>query len=75
MVVLISRASDCKPLGTGSVVDQDPGPGTFFDPWIRDGEKIRIRDKHPGPYFRELRNNVLAEKYLNSLMQIRIRDL
>jgi hypothetical protein len=36
--------------------------------------KIRIRDEHPGSYFRGLRNNFLCEKYLNSLMRIRIRD-
>jgi hypothetical protein len=30
--------------------------------------KIRIRDKHPGPYFREIRN-------LNSMMRNRIRYL
>ncbi len=29
----------------------------FFDPWIRDGEKIRIRDEHPRLFFRELRNS------------------
>jgi hypothetical protein len=33
--------------------------------------KIRIRDEHPGSNFRELRNNFLDYKYLNSLMQIR----
>ncbi len=34
---------------------RDPNPG-----W----EKIRIRDEHPGSYFRELRNNVLGLKIL-----------
>jgi hypothetical protein len=33
----------------------------LFDPWIRDPGwlkiKIRIKDDHPGSYFRELRNN------------------
>jgi hypothetical protein len=34
-------------------------PGRLFDPGIRDGFKIktRIRDEHPGSYFREHRNN------------------
>ncbi len=29
----------------------------LFDPWIRDGKKIkiRIRDEHPGSYFQELK--------------------
>jgi hypothetical protein len=36
------------------------------------GFGIRIRDEQPGSYFRELRNNFLGLKYLNSL--IRIRD-
>jgi hypothetical protein len=34
----------------------------------------RIRDEQPGSYFRELRNNFLGLKYLNSLMRIRIWD-
>jgi hypothetical protein len=25
-----------------------------FDPWTRDGEKIRIRDEQPGSYFESL---------------------
>jgi hypothetical protein len=32
---------------------------------------IRIRDEHPGSYFRELRNNFLGQKYFNLLMRIR----
>jgi hypothetical protein len=40
----------------------------LFDPWICDPEwvkiKIRIRDEHPGTYFRELRNNFLGLKIL-----------
>jgi hypothetical protein len=40
----------------------------LFDPWIRDrlgkksrsGSRIRIRDEHPGSYFREFRNNFLG---------------
>jgi hypothetical protein len=32
--------------------------------------RIRIRDEHPGSYFRELRNHLLGLKYLNSLMRI-----
>jgi hypothetical protein len=35
---------------------RDPAP-YFFDLWIRDWEKIWIRDKHPESCFRELRNN------------------
>ncbi len=46
-----------------------------FDPGSGMGKKIQViessgsgsRDKHPGSYFRELRN-------LNSVMRIRIRD-
>ncbi len=32
----------------------------FFDPRIRDGQKIRIRirDEQPGSYFRDLKNNI-----------------
>jgi hypothetical protein len=47
-------------------VDPDPG-------W----EKIliRIRDEHPGSYFRELRNNFLGLNYINSYTRILIRDL
>ncbi len=43
-----------------SVANPDPGPGAFLDPGIRMGKKIkirigiRIRDEHPGSYFREL---------------------
>jgi hypothetical protein len=35
---------------------RDPVP---FWPWIRDGQKvnIRIRDEHPGSYYRELGSN------------------
>jgi hypothetical protein len=52
---------------TNSVVDR--GCSAFFGPWIRDGKKpgSGIRDKHIGSYFRELRNNFLGQKYLNSL--------
>jgi hypothetical protein len=48
----------------------------------RSGSRIRTWDEHPS-YFRELRNNFLGQKYLNSLMliwiwnpgsRIRIRD-
>jgi hypothetical protein len=35
--------------------------------------RIQIRGEQPGSYFRELRNNFLGLKYLNSLT--RIRDL
>jgi hypothetical protein len=35
------------------------------------GKKIRIRDEQPGPYFRELRNQIFGLKYVNSLMRIR----
>jgi hypothetical protein len=38
---------------------RDPVPD-FFDPWIRGAVKIQIRDKHPGSYFREIRNNFLG---------------
>jgi hypothetical protein len=50
-----------------------PGIQCFFIPesgmkkiLIRD-PKSRIRDKHLGSYFRELRTNFLGSKYLNSL--------
>ncbi len=40
----------------------DPGFGAFLTPGsgIRDGKKIRIRDKQLGSYFRELRNHFLG---------------
>jgi hypothetical protein len=42
---------------------RDPGSGAFLTPGsgIRDGQEIRIRDEHPGLYFRELGNNFLGE--------------
>ncbi len=47
----------------------------LFDPWIRDGWKvrirIRIRDEQSGSYFLELRNHFLVLKDLNSLMRNR----
>ncbi len=45
----------------------------FFDPWIRDGYKVRIRmrDEQPGSYFLELSNRIFGLKFLNSLMRIR----
>jgi hypothetical protein len=50
----------------------------LFDPWILDpgwGKiKIRSRDELPGSYIREIKNNFFELKYLNSSMQIRIRD-
>ncbi len=62
------------PLPT-SVTDPDPPSGANFYHWIRDGKKskARIRDEHPGSYFGELSKQFFF-KYLNSLMQIRIRD-
>jgi hypothetical protein len=46
---------------------RDPVP---FYPCIRDENKIkiRIRDEHPGSYFRELRNNFWIKmlKFLNA---------
>jgi hypothetical protein len=44
----------------------------FFDPWIRDPGgikkiKLRIRDEHPGSYFREIRNNFLGVKIIKFL--------
>jgi hypothetical protein len=49
-VTLYSFTQFC---GSGS------GIRCLIDPWIRDGYKIkiRIRDEHPGSYFRELRNS------------------
>jgi hypothetical protein len=37
-----------------------PGIRCLFDPWVRDGQKIRIRirDEQPGSYFRVLKNNI-----------------
>ncbi len=44
--------------------DPDPGSGAFLTPGSgnRDGLKIkiRIRDEHPGSYFRERINNFLG---------------
>ncbi len=57
----------------------DPGSGAFLTPgsgiWDLGSEmgkklKIRIRDEYAGTYFRELRNNFLGYKCLNSLMRI-----
>ncbi len=45
----------------------------LFDPWIRGGKKIQIGNEQPGSYFREIRNNFLGLKYLNSLIRIRDR--
>jgi hypothetical protein len=45
----------------------------LLDPWIRDGQKVRIwiRDEQPVSYFLELRSHFFGLKYLNSLMRIR----
>jgi hypothetical protein len=45
----------------------------LLDPWIRDGQKVRIqiKEKPSGSYFLELRNHFFGLKYLNSLMRIR----
>jgi hypothetical protein len=40
---------------------EDPDPAS----------RIRIRDKQPGSYFRELRNQFFGLKHLNYLMRIR----
>jgi hypothetical protein len=45
----------------------DPGSGMGK----KSGSAIRIRDKQPGSYFRELRSHCFGLKYLNCLMQIR----
>jgi hypothetical protein len=54
--LLLSKVSFTQCCGSGS------GIGCLFDPWIRDGLKIRIRirDEEPGSYFRELTNNILG---------------
>jgi hypothetical protein len=41
---------------------RDPVPFLPLDPvsWIGKKIKIRIRDEHPGSYFRELRKNFLG---------------
>ncbi len=50
----------------------DPVP---FDTWIRDPGWVKNRDPDPhGSYFRELRNIFFGLKYLNSLMEMLIRD-
>ncbi len=53
----------------------DPGSGAFLTPGSRMGKKsgsgTGIRDKQPGSYYQELRNNFFGLKYLNSLMRIR----
>ncbi len=82
----VVRASDCRRSrngpgfnSTSHEADPDPGSGAFLTPGsgIRVGKKsgsgsgIRNRDEEPGSYFRELRNNFLGLKYLNSLMRIR----
>jgi hypothetical protein len=59
-----------------SVADPDPGSRiqelVLFLPLNRGsgiGKKmIRIRDEHPGLYFRELGNNFLGKNNLNSFM-------
>jgi hypothetical protein len=58
-----------------SVADPDPRAGAFLTPGsgIRDGEKSESGMNIPNR--RELRNNFLGLKYLNSLMRIRIRYL
>jgi hypothetical protein len=48
------------------VADPDPGSGIGK----KSGSGIRIRDKQPGTYFRELRKQLFGLKYLNSLMWI-----
>jgi hypothetical protein len=60
---------------SGSDAFLTPGSG-IWNPHHPDGYKIkiRIRDEHPGSYFRELGNNFLSKKYLNSLMRIRMRN-
>jgi hypothetical protein len=40
-----------------------PVSGAFLTPGSGMGKKIRIRDKQPGSYFRELRNNFFGLKY------------
>jgi hypothetical protein len=58
----------------------DPGTNAFFTPGSGMGKKPRfgsgnrIRVKHPGSYFEELKNNFLDKKYLNTVMWIRIRN-
>ncbi len=63
-----------------SVADPESGSGACLTPCIRDpgsamgkksGSGIGIRDEQTGSYFRELRNQFLRLKYLNSLMRIR----
>jgi hypothetical protein len=56
-----------------SVADPDTGSGLrcLFDPWILDGQKVRIRIRDPWPTV-ELRNHSFWLKYLKYL--IRIRD-
>jgi hypothetical protein len=44
-----------------SVAVPDPGFGAFLTPGSGMGKKIRSRDKQPGSYFRELRNNFLGK--------------
>jgi hypothetical protein len=46
-------------------------PGSRMGQKSRSGSGIRIRYEHPRSYFRELRNNFVGKKYLNSLMRIR----
>jgi hypothetical protein len=52
----------------------DPGTGDFLTSGSEMGKKIkiRIRDEHPGSYFRELR---VEDRGKNSLIWIRVRDL
>ncbi len=51
-----------REVGGIEAVFADPGSGAFFDPWIRDGYKVRfrVRDEQPGSYLRELRYNFLG---------------
>jgi hypothetical protein len=59
----------------------ESGIRCLFDPRIPDPGWVKksrsgssIGDEHPGSYFRELRNNFLGSKCLNSLMRIRTQD-
>jgi hypothetical protein len=45
----LTSSGAVRTLCNTSVEDPDPGSGAFLTPWIRDGEKIKIRIRNPDP--------------------------
>ncbi len=67
---LTYSCSQCSGSGIRCLFDSRSGMGKKSI----SGPGIRIRYDNPGSCFRELRNNFCDQKYLISLMRIRIRD-